>query len=143
MDGLLESIQGLETDIHNMEARTGLYKAGVQVHRLPVSDKSGLTTLAGDLAFACSLPLGTALSALFPAWWDVMMQKKPAQMQRISHILLGCGAQQGRQRMLSLISEMNLAASLPEAGLELTARDIKGLTEDSMLRTVLQKAARD
>lgn len=143
MDGLLESIQGLETDIHNMEARTGLYKAGVQVHRLPVSDKSGLTTLAGDLAFACSLPLGTALSALFPAWWDVMMQKKPAQMQRISHILLGCGAQRGRQRMLSLISEMNLAASLPEAGLKLTARDIKGLTEDSMLRTVLQKAARD
>lgn len=143
MDGLLESIQGLETDIHNMEARTGLYKAGVQVHRLPVSDKSGLTTLAGDLAFACSLPLGTALSALFPAWWDVMMQKKPAQMQRISHILLGYGAQQGRQRMLSLISEMNLAASLPEAGLKLTARDIKGLTEDSMLRTVLQKAARD
>ena len=83
------------------------------------------------------------MSALFPAWWDVMMQKKPAQMQRISHILLGCGAQQGRQRMLSLISEMNLAASLPEAGLKLTARDIKGLTEDSMLRTVLQKAARD
>lgn len=25
----------------------------------------------------------------------------------------------------------------------MTARDIKGLTEDSMLRTVLQKAARD
>lgn len=140
---LLANIHALEKDLKNVEARDGLFRAGVLSHQLKSPSESGFTSLAGDLAFRFSLTRGTALSSLFLSWWDQLAKGRPEQLQLVAEDALGCNSlDKGRQAIVSLLQEMKMADSIPASGLTVTDKQLKGLTKDKSLRKILLTANR-
>lgn len=139
MKRVLECIRSLSTDLSDLEARSALFEAGVLSHKLKSTDPTGFIQLAQDLAFACSLPEGTALSSLFPAWLHSLVRTDNERLETIARLVYGNGTDLLTQTS-QLLGDMKLAGSLPEAGLSLSRKELKSFTDSRYLQKILLAA---
>ena len=139
MKRVLECIRSLSTDLSDLEARSALFEAGVLSHKLKSTDPTGYIQLAQDLAFACSLPEGTALSSLFPAWLHSLARTDNERLETIARLVYGNGTDLLTQTS-QLLGDMKLAGSLPEAGLSLSRKELKSFTDSRYLQKILLAA---
>ena len=142
LNRILESIQSLSENIDSIEARDSLFEAGVLSHKLRKPDPTGLMELSSELAFQYSLPRGTAISALFSAWWQGNYSRYTERMEQLGQKLFHCAPGRALENINVLLGHMKLADSLPAAGLQLSDKEVKSLTSDKNLRQILTVSSR-
>lgn len=143
---LFDSAQKLLADFSDVEARNNLYWIGLLTHSVQNRFHSDLSSLANDLSFQYSLPLGTALSSLFPAWLKQMADTNPDGLASLGQSVSGQNMMdaEGAARWLgNKITELQLPMSLPQTGAVLDEKMLKDLAGNKTQLAILRAASRD
>lgn len=140
---LLNTADALREDITNIKARTELYKIGLAAHQEVGKVNDPLSSLAGKLSFACSLPEGSALSALFNAWCNHLNLQQKEQLLEYGQAISQVPVSDWDSFMAILnkkIKIMELPLSLPQSGLMAANRELETLAAGKLEKEVLKEA---
>ena len=147
MQDLLKCADQLEANIEDAQARTTLFQVGLEAHQVSQKIYGNLNGLADTLSYQCSLPRGTATSAVFFAWANAQIPSCTAKMSLFAKTLFGIeasdqtqAAEQVMQSLMELVQKMNMAVCIPDTGLVLKKHDLKALAADHDQYEVLKKA---
>ncbi|MCF0258436.1 MAG: iron-containing alcohol dehydrogenase [Erysipelotrichaceae bacterium] len=147
MQDLLKCADQLEANIEDAQARTTLFQVGLEAHQVSQKIYGNLNGLADTLSYQCSLPRGTATSAVFFAWANAQIPSCTAKMSLFAKTLFGIeasdqtqAAEQGIQSLMERVQKMNMAVCIPDTGLVLKKHDLKALAADHDQYEVLKKA---
>lgn len=146
MKRLFTTIDGLETDIRSIPARTELYRVGLETHEELNSIQIGFSKLADQLSFACSLPAGSAASALFYVWCskqDEAIKELIAQLGTPLFNLENPTFEQTMERFLQTFTDMKMPLSIPQTGLVLDDDALEALASNKKQKKLLKEANKD
>lgn len=147
MQDLTACSKALKENINDVEARTELYRIGLLTHIQTGKVTENFKDLASSLAFAFSLPDGSAESALFGAWLDAMHESRQQKAEGIlRQVFAGnaesaAGTPSGWQMMSAWLQDLNLPKNLEQAGLELSRKRLLAIAKDDLQKQVLTAAA--
>lgn len=141
---LLNTADLLREDIRNVKARTDLYKIGLAAHQEVGKVNNPLSSLAGKLSFAYSLPEGSALSALFDSWCAHLDEKQKRQLLHLGQYMCQTPVSDWDTFMGMLnkkIQIMELPLSIGQSGLTVSEKELEGLAGDKLEKEVLKEAS--
>lgn len=136
----------LAKNINDVEARTELYRVGLLSHSQIGSVKSPFEGLTDRLAFASSLPEGSAGSALFAAWCDGLSDQEKERIAQLGMDMFDFSKPSYKktiEKLTQWFEKMGLPQSLQEAGLSLNKKILKQVPKDKHQEKVLEKAQFD
>lgn len=135
----------LAKDINDIEARTELYRIGLQTHTEIGSVTSKFENLADNLSFSCSLPEGSAGSALFASWCKTLSDPEKQKVADLGKELFG-SEQPSYQTTISQLQQwfekMGLPQNLREAGLTVSSKTLESIADNKQQKKVLLDANR-
>ena len=146
---LIDCASALDANILDLNARDSLYRISLEAHLHLPKPKSQLSSLAENLAFAFSMPNGSAESALFFCWINELNHGKPDVFEELIDILpqnennaqTVNGNDPGAQVLLtSLFEKMGMPLSMRQAGLHLSKKQIKSIARNDFEKKFLKKA---
>ena len=143
LKSLFACLKQLEARISDVGARTELYRVGLLSHSQIDDVTLGFEKLSGALSFAFSLPEGSAASALFPAWCDRQNDEVQAQIAALAAALFGLENASYEQAMAAFkkaFTAMQMPLSLPEAGLEVSSRQLGRIASSKSEKALLHAA---
>lgn len=143
MKKLFESADALYKDSHDIESRNNLYWTGLLAHSTKLKTKSDLNTLANALSFAYSLPLGTALSALYPSWLGSLEKSQKEDLAKMGQELSGDASMDAAGCIAWLkekVASMHLPLTLPETGAVLDGEMLKAVSKSKEQYALLCQA---
>ena len=143
MKRLFACSDALQKDISSLPARTELYQIGLEMGEKISHVSVGIEDLADALAFACSLPEGSAGSALFMAWCDQFTEQQKTEAGMLGMEVFGLDAPDYDKTMEALCAEfarMNMPLSIPDAGLVISDKKLMKIVSSSLDQKVLKKA---
>lgn len=143
MKRLFQSASGLENNIRDIPSRTELYQVGLDMRQKVGGAKIGFADLADRLSFACSLPEGSAGSALFPAWCDLQDDAKKELIAQTGKELFGLENPTYDQTMdhfIDVFTEMQMPMSIPETGLIFDKGQLKQIAQNKSEKKLLKAA---
>lgn len=133
----------LAKNINDVKARTELYRVGLLAHTQIGSVKSPFEGLTDRLAFACSLPAGSAGSALFAPWCDELSEEEKERIAQLGMDMFDFSKPSYKKTIKELtkwFEKMSLPQSLEAAGLKLDKKTIHHIAKDKHQKKVLEKA---
>ncbi len=133
----------LAKNINDVEARTELYRVGLLAHTQIGSVKSPFEGLTDRLAFACSLPAGSAGSALFAPWCDSLSKEEKERIAQLGMDMFDFPKPSYKKTIAELtkwFEKMNLPQSLEAAGVKLDKKTIAHIAKAKHQKKVLKKA---
>lgn len=135
----------LAKNINDVEARTELYRVGLLAHTQIGSVKSPFEGLTDRLAFACSLPEGSAGSALFAPWCDSLSKEEKERIAQLGMDMFDFphpSYEKTIEELTRWFEKMNLPQSLEAAGVKLNKKTIHHIAKEKHQKKVLKKANR-
>lgn len=135
----------LAKNINDVEARTELYRVGLLAHTQIGSVKSPFEGLTDRLAFACSLPAGSAGSALFAPWCDSLSKEEKERIAQLGMDMFDFpqpSYEKTIKKLTKWFEKMNLPQSLEAAGVKLNKKTIHHIAKEKNQKKVLKKANR-
>ena len=147
MQSLLECAKALEVNIEDPKARTSLFQVGLEAHQFKQTIQGDLNKLADTLSYQCSLPRGTATSAVFFAWANTQIPSCTAKMAQFAKTLFAIddsdpilAAKKGMASLMQRVQNMKMAVCIPDTGLVLKKHELKALAADHDQFEVLKQA---
>ncbi|MCF0260246.1 MAG: hypothetical protein HUJ54_10345, partial [Erysipelotrichaceae bacterium] len=102
---------------------------------------------ADTLSYQCSLPRGTATSAVFFAWANTQIPSCTAKMAQFAKTLFAIddsdpilAAKKGMASLMQRVQNMKMAVCIPDTGLVLKKHELKALAADHDQFEVLKQA---
>lgn len=143
---LRQCSDALAKDINDVEARTKLYRVGLLAHSQIGSVKSPFEGLTDRLAFACSLPEGSAGSALFAAWCDELSGEEKERIAQLGMDMFDFPKPSYKktiEKLTQWFEKMGLPQSLRAAGVNINKKTLEHVAKDKHQEKVLEKAKFD
>ncbi len=142
---LRQCSDALAKNINDVKARTELYRVGLLAHTQIGSVKSPFEGLTDRLAFACSLPAGSAGSALFAPWCDSLSKEEKERIAQLGMDMFDFPQPSYKktiEKLTQWFEKMNLPQSLEAAGVKLDKKTIHHIAKEKTQKKVLKKANR-
>lgn len=135
----------LREDISDIPARTELFQVGLEMGEKIDHITVGIGKLADALAFACSLPGGSAGSVLFCAWCDELSEEQKKEAAILGTEVFGLPEPDYDRTMEAFCAEfgrMNMPLSIPDAGLVISDKKLMKIASSDQEKKILKKANR-
>lgn len=145
MKELFAASAELQKDITSLPARTKLFQIGADMGEKIGHVTVGLEKMADALAFACSLPGGTAGSALFTSWCDALSEEQKQEAATLGAEVFGLPEADYDKTMEVLCTEfgkMKMPLSIPETGLVISDKKLLKIASSKEEKKILKKANR-
>lgn len=135
----------LREDISDIPARTELFQVGLEMGEKIGHITVGIGKLADALAFTCSLPGGSAGSALFCAWCEELSEEQKKEAAILGTEVFGLPEADYDRTMEAFCAEfgrMNMPMSIPDAGLVISDKKLMKIASSDQEKKILRKANR-
>lgn len=143
LKNLYSCSEALAANIKDVEARTELYRIGVLTHTEVGGVTSKFESLANNLSFACSLPEGSAGSALFASWCKTLSDTEKEKVGQLGQSVFGFDQPSYKKTMKQFqqwFEKMNLPQNLAEAGLTVSDKTLNAIAKNKQQKKVLDDA---
>lgn len=145
MQDIFKTGDQLAENIHDMDARTELYRIGLLAHTEIGKVHTSFEKLADSLSFSFSLPEGSAGSALFFAWCHQLDKDDKKAVIQMADDVFGVKADtfdDALKAFVKPLQTMQMPLSIPEAGLTVSDHDLYTIASNKPEKKVLAKANR-